>query len=254
MSHPPIESLVAHLDGELSGAAAIRVARHIARCGTCRTRLAELGESAAFVAATLGRIDAFEDDAASANDAVSVNDVGSGRTDAHGARTGGALLPRQRVWRWAAAFFVTTGAAAAAILGPGIGGGSDRAAASRAATPQAPPAMDSGGVVQVTPVDGVMDIALTGVAPGTGIEIAFGTARDVVIEVDGIASPHFRAERGRIALELDAMPVRLRIAYPVALRSGTIHVEGAAVVRIAAGSIDVLHHVEGISVMIRSTR
>jgi hypothetical protein len=248
MRHPPAEALVAHLDGEISGPSASRVARHVAACVACRGRLAEMRDSTSSVAAVLARIDDLETTAASgfpgvhAHPASAVPAVNgrAGTTRPAGTRT------HARTWRWAAAFVLVAGGATAALL--------TESADTQRARPEATaavqePASPLGGLIHVAPAHGVLDIALTGVAPGTRIEIAFADAADVVIEADGVAGPHFRAARGDVALDLAETPVRVRIVYPHDLHSGAVRVDGVTVARVGAGRVVPFRRIEGVTVV-----
>ena len=232
MTHATDELLVAHLDGELQGTAAGEVAGHVAGCVACRRQLAHLIEASTAVVATLAAVDTFEDRAVT---------IDITRTDP--ARVPTTAGPR--AWRWAAALVLCAGGVAAALFSERAG--PEPRPDAGAVVVQAQPA--GGGRIEVAPVSGAMDVALTGVARGTRIEIVFDTVRDVAIEADGTDSPTFRAQRGTVALDLGGAAVRVRIVYPHDLRTGTVRIGGEAIARIANGGLTELRRIEGVTIV-----
>lgn len=243
MTHPSNETLVALVDGELSGIEQQHMSRHVDDCASCTAALAELAESRSLFERLLDRLDAGEPAQWSA---------GQDMVDAIRARNENRTLmprswaavdvpapvpsrPQPTAWRWAAGLILLSGVAAAAIVTPALIRRVSTDDAPAADAPPVPVQPESGGAVAVAPVDGSVDVALSNVANGTRVEIAFHARTDVSVDVSG--APGFVARDGHIGVDLRGERTILRVSLPGDLRSGRILVEGQPAAVIEQGRI-----------------
>lgn len=270
MNHPDSEVLLARFDGELGDDVAASVARHVDHCDSCLARMVEFEATTADVAAALAAIDAYEP----LSWATPFHDTpadGARVERSAGDRGPSDLAPAERVpstavplrmpvrrapvsaraWRWAAGIVLLAGAgAAAAILGRPSGGTVDTLADPVTAT-----SIDAElpNVFHVQPVDGSIDIALTGVAGPTHIDVVFAGEGDVLIEAAGPDRLHLDNARGSTTLDLGTTPARLRMTFPANLGSATIRVDGRPLGRIDNGRLIEVGTLEGVTIAVEAT-
>jgi hypothetical protein len=238
MTHARTDALVAWLDGELTDRAAAELAGHVAQCMSCAAAADALRETGVLFGTALSSIDAAE--------------PASWRTTAH---TAGVLHfpapaadaePARRhatdaTWRSAgvlrrAAVFLlfATAAASAAVIATRTLLNEEQPADTPALT--GAPAAPIVATISVTPVDGRVQVTLTGAGAGTRVHVSLTDATDASVAVED-AVPHVTAERGSVRIELDGERAAVRVVVPSAVRAADISANGAVLVRVRDGVV-----------------
>jgi anti-sigma factor RsiW len=251
MKHPDRTILLLALDGELAGAAAAAVERHLETCDECRTAVDGLRETLRLPALVAHGIDAQEPASWNAPDFALPERVTTALREKAAARRGtrAAAANDERTaarakraippgaWRWAAGIvFVTTAAASAAIIAfPDAFRVLTREPAETVTTVESDRASlaTTSTAVAVLPVDGRMEIVLTCAGPASRLSVVLGTGDDVVVDVAGAATARFEARDGRVVADLGGDAGDVSVTVPRTLRSGTIVANGRVVVRVA---------------------
>jgi anti-sigma factor RsiW len=235
MTHPGLETLLAHIDDELARDDGTSVAAHVTHCPACRTAVAELRETSDALGAALSAIDAIEPAtwAAPAADAA--------RPARPAADTRAAVQPLRPRTSWqsgaslrraAAILLITAAAGSAAVIG-------GRAILSqRADAPEPDGAITAQGsavaAVSVAPVNGRMSIALDRARSGSRVYVDFAHTADVAVAVAGTA-PHVTAGDGRIVVDFANAVAEIRVTMPQQLRHGDITADGMLLVTVRDG-------------------
>ncbi|HLU25930.1 MAG TPA: zf-HC2 domain-containing protein [Longimicrobiales bacterium] len=248
MRHPAEDTLQAYVDGELEGAPAEHVGRHVATCIECRGTVARLREASALFSEAMGRLDAGEP-AAWADENVLPLALGArtgtkpvlrvvpgGGADraAASAREPERAVPRAPgvavAWRWAAAILLVTAAAgsAAIVAFPILRGGGGQPGEALTAVDES---VASGAGVVVRPLNGVMDIAVRSAPAGSRLVVELTDERDVRVDVSGAAAPRFEARDGSVVVDLADRSAVLRVSLPRSLAAGTVRVDDVVVAR-----------------------
>lgn len=259
MTHPSTETLVALADGELTGMDEEQTRQHLDDCTSCTATFAELAETHVLFAGVLDEMDATEparwDAGSDVFDAIRARNenlmsmprswsaVGAPQPDARPTRTARPRRPAPQparaanstAWRWAAGMVLVSGVAAAAIVTPALirrVATNDAPAIESATVPDARPV---GGAVAVAPLDGRVDVALSNVADGTQISIAFHERTDARVDVAGATG--FVARDGHIGVDLRDVRAVVQVTLPHGLPSGRILVGAQPAAVIEAGRI-----------------
>lgn len=236
--HPEEGRLLAHLDGELTGTDAARLAEHLEACGTCRRRRGEL----AAASETLGRELRGGDVEVPTLDALSIRRAARARSAAgEGARPREAREPGRSAFWKAAVLVLGVGAAASATVpgSPVQGWISDavRALAASFSGGEAPaepagearPAAASQGV-SVSVAGGAV-VRITDPAPGLTVRVR--SVDDSLLTVVARGA-RYRAAEGEVEVVGADVP-DLRIDLPAS----------ATPVRVSSAGVLLLERTEG---------
>lgn len=228
MTHPGLDTLLAHADGELSIEDERDIALHAAGCAACSESLTELRGSAALFAGSLHVLDGAEPAewsiaAPELLEAESAEPVIPLRRRAAAPATRHAL-------RWAAGIALIAGAAAsAAIIAERIGPAADQP------VDAAPPVSVEPAVATIiaTPRGGVLHVALSGAGAGSRLHVALGDVAEAAVAVEGGESPRFTAATGRVAVDLRGSTATVRVTVPSDLTEVLVMSDGVplAIVR-----------------------
>jgi anti-sigma factor RsiW len=236
MTHPGMESLLAHIDGELSRAEGNAVSDHLTRCTACTTAVVELRATSGAFAGALAALDASEPASWSA-----LHDTPHGApdvaeevvVDVHPLRPRRAAPRASRVAlrRAAAILLLTAAAGSAAVMGGRI------ILSQRAAVPEprgSTPEPATVAAVSVRPVGGRVSITLDGAHTGSRVFVSFTATADVTVAVQGTA-PHVTASDGRVAVQLAGATAEVRVTLPQRLRHADITADGALLITVRDG-------------------
>ena len=254
MAHPTRESLLAHLDGELSQAEHDRIAGHVSGCATCDAAVAGLRDSAGAFGTVLRSVDAAEPTLWSARD-EGLPDLspvrGHGTFEAKGDAIPFPLGRLQRAaaakpsapirqttippaLRWAASILlVTVATASAAIFGrqllsvPNVAGPAD-------STTTIEPAV---AAVLATPVDGALRIRIDGTGSGSRLFVTYHDRADARLAVEGSTARRFTVQPGRVGLDLGDAAAIVRLTLPRTLRQTVITANGSIVATVTRETI-----------------
>lgn len=222
MTHPGMDTLLAHVDRELSPQDANAVAGHIASCGTCSLTVAGLRTTSGTLTAAVAAIDRAEpapwNPSPVADAALLPLRPPPERTRA-AARA--SLLPR------AAGILLVIGAAASAAIMTGrdvLSRSSGEAV--RVPTNQLSPAVTS---VAVAPADGVVHVRLRRAAAGSRVYVELTEGSDAIVSAESTTAPHFTAADGRVVIDLAGSAAVIRVTLPRHLRAARV-TAGAAVI------------------------
>jgi len=259
-AHPREHQLLAHLDGELTGAEAHDIVRHLAVCARCAALVSELRTTGALLSDAVQAFDAVEPDQwqhtdkraaatrprrTAESDRKNVATVPSGQVvqfpRVHAMQPGRA--PRTRsLLRWAAGVALFTGTAASAmILHTALTDDRDLepVVTTTASPAPAPPPLEAAVVVQ--PRDGTVHIALSNAGAGSRVLVTSEDRADVSIAVIGVAAPHFIAADGRVDVDVGDANARIQLVLPQSLRNATVTVDGATLITVRDGAVTPAH-------------
>lgn len=233
MTHPGLDTLLAHADGELSTNEERDIARHAAGCAACSASLAELRGSSALFAGTLHVLDGeepaawsstlpvatpsyFELPAAAPNEPVQ-------HTPMIPLRHRATAPAARHALRWAAGIALVAGAAASAAI-----------IADRLGTVTGPPAgveppaavEPAVATVMATPRAGVLHVALTGAGAGSRLHVLLSDGSEPSVAVEGGDSPRFTASAGNVDVDLRGSDAAVRVTAPTSLRELMITFNG----------------------------
>lgn len=244
MTHPGMDTLIAHADGELGVDEERDIARHAAGCAACNASLAELRGTTSLFAGALHVLDgaAPADWRPSSVDAA-LKEQRIERPLPHRSEAGttARTIPLQRravvrtaprTLRWAAAIaLVSAAAVSAAIIAERVGPRADPPVG------VAPPASLDPAIATIvaTPQGGVLHVALSGAGEGSRLHVTLADAAQSSVAVEGGDSPRFTAAAGNVAVDLRGSTAVVRVTVPAALRALTVTVDGAPLVISRAG-------------------
>jgi anti-sigma factor RsiW len=231
MEHPGRDTLLAHVDRELTEHEERRVAGHLAGCATCDAAVSELRSDVLLFAGTLHALDADEPvhwaqhsagTPAAAGDALPLR--------SHQARPPGRGSGRSDALRWAAGILLFAGVTAGAAM-VGIRVLSDTSEPATMTDQSATPGPDVAAVIAV-PVNGALRVAVTGAGTGSRLFVALGDRTVATVAVEGAGSPRFTAVDGRVDVDLRGASATLRLTLPRTLREGTVTADGVTLVTV----------------------
>lgn len=231
MTHPGLDTLLAHADGELSTDEERDIFRHAAGCAACSASLAELRGSSALFAGTLHVLDGDEPaawatvhGAAPASFELPVEPRAPVQDTPVIPLRRRAIAPATRhALRWAAGIVLVTGAAAsAAIIADRVGTPGDPL------VDVEPPAPVTAAVatVMATPRAGVLHVTLTGAGAGSRLHVVLLDEVAPSIAVEGGDTPRFTAAVGSVAVDLRGSVAAVRVTAPPDLRELLITLDG----------------------------
>lgn len=231
MEHPGRDTLLAHVDRELTADEERRVTTHVAGCAACGTAVSELRADVLLLAGSVRALDADEPahwvqpsevTPAPAGDVLPLR---SHHEWAVGRRSG-----RSDALRWAAGILLFAGATAgAAIVGVRVLSDTSEPVMTtdQPATPE-----PNVAAVMATPMDGVLRVVVTGAGAGSRLFVALGDRPDASVAVEGAGSPRFTAVGGRVDVDLTGASATVRLTLPRTLREGTVTVDGVTLVTV----------------------
>jgi hypothetical protein len=231
MEHPGPDTLLAHVDRELTEYEERHVAGHVAGCATCDTAVSELRADVLLFARTLHALDADEPAhwaRAAEGTPASAGDVLPLRS--HHVAAAGRRSRGSDALRWAAGILLFAGATAGAAI-VGIRALSDTGEPVTTTDQPATPEPNVAAVMAV-PVNGALRVAVTGAGTGSRLFVALGDRTVASVAVEGAGSPRFTAVDGRVDVDLRGASATVRLTLPRTLREGTVTRDGVTLVTV----------------------
>lgn len=238
MTHPKLEMLLAHVDGELTTAESSDLARHMTRCTTCFAAAARLRETSGLFAGALGVLDGGEPASWRGTPARSTDArelVFALPADRMRAPAQRLRRPDTRMLRRAAMFLgVTAAAGSAAVLG-------GRALLTQSGpveslTVEGAPAVPTVAAVSVTPAAGRIHVALAAAA-GVRVSVVLAAVRDGSVAIENAVAPHVTVSGNRVTVEVRDAAAVVRITLPEDLQEADVVAGGVVLIRVRAGVV-----------------
>lgn len=248
MTHPDEGTLQAHLDGETGGPDSERIREHLAGCAACAARLRELEADRAAVARAVARLDVPPPVDAARMELRDRLAARSGTAEWGGAGEGGRAGPlsRRALARAAILLLLVAGVAADRLPGSPFQGwlgelaGQVRSAFAGGAddrpdTTADAPAGEAESGVRVSPAGGRVRIVLTGLPPGSRIDVRLVDGAEAGVR--GMGGGRYRTAPGLIEVVEPGAGVRVEI--PREVPSATVEVDGRVYLRKEGGRLEV---------------
>lgn len=248
MTHPDEGTLQAHLDGETPGADAERIREHLAGCAACAARLGELEADRVAVAGAVSLLDVSPSVDAARMELRDRLAARSGPAERRRTEAGGRAgsFSRRALARAAILLLLVAGVAADRLPGSpfqgwlgelagqvrsALAGGADDAPGTT--TDAAAGAAESG--VRVSPAGGRVRVVLTGLPPGSRIDVRLVDGAEAGVR--GMGGGRYRTAPGLIEVVEPGAGVRVEI--PRAVPSATVEVDGRVYLRKEGGRLEV---------------
>lgn len=241
MTHPGTDTLLAHIDGELTATESRDLATHLSRCTTCFAAVAGLRETSGVFGDALRTIDEMEPVSWRAAPARSTEELVFA---ARRSRTQSAARAVDMSWlRRAAVFVLVTAATGSAAV---IGGRAlllDREPAGTLSVEGAP-AGPTIAAVSITPANSRVDIALNAAA-GVRVQVVFGDDAEAHVAVENATAPHVTVAGSRVSVDVSDSGALVRITLPAALRRADVTSGSATLIRVRDGIVSPASAAEG---------